>query len=113
MTEGRKARLERELELLQTAKWGWSDIMDYYQCASEKANNIRKVVAKNGGQAPYDPHKVLSRKVIEVIDSSTVEDEIWKRRIELEGVSPQDKPDELKGGQPGEEEVVHSGDPAQ
>lgn len=88
MTEERKARLEQELELLQKSKWGWKDIMSYYQCQSEKANNIRKKVASCGGQAPYDPHKVLSRKVIEAIDGSTVETEIMKRRIELEGIDP-------------------------
>ena len=88
MTEERKARLEQELELLQKSKWGWKDIMAYYVCQSEKANNIRKKVASSGGQAPYDPHKVLSRKVIEVIDCSTVEAEIMKRRIELEGIDP-------------------------
>ncbi len=94
MTDQRKARLIHELELLQKSKWGWKDLMDYYGVANEKANLIRRHVVKGGGQAPYDPHKVLAEKVIQLIDGSTVAHEIYKRRIELEGVRPEDEPPE-------------------
>lgn len=100
MTEQRKQRIETELALLQKSKWGWSDIMEYYECASDKANKIRKRVASSGGQAPYDPHKVLSAKVIEIEDSSTPEREIYKRRIELEGVNPEDAPYQIDAPAP-------------
>ena len=88
MTEERKARLEEELTLLQKTKWGWKDIMAFYQVASAKANAIRKRVVGLKGTAPYDEHKVLVKDILEVEDATTPETEITKRRIELEGVIP-------------------------
>lgn len=84
MDDARKARLLLELSLLQKTKWRWKDIADFYQCASAKANQIRKAALANGGKIDYDPHAVQSRTVL-MLDGTTPEIEIKKRYIELTG----------------------------
>lgn len=83
MNQERLDRLQFELALLQKSKWGWKDLMSYYQCGSEKANQIRKRALARGGKAPFDEHKVLSKVVLLTEDKTTPEDEIRKRVIEL------------------------------
>jgi len=82
MTEERKARLCVEITLLQKAKWRWNDIATYYQCASAKANEIRKKALEKGGKVDYDPHGVQSRTVLS-LEGTTPEIEIRKRAIEM------------------------------
>ncbi len=84
MTEERQARLATELTLLQKTKWRWKDIATFYQCASAKANEIRKRALAMGGKIDYDPHAVQSRTVL-ALDGTTPEIEIRKRYIELTG----------------------------
>ena len=84
MNEERTARLLLELTLLQKTKWRWKDIATFYQCASEKANEIRKMALARGGKIDYDTHAVQSRFVL-ALDGTTPEIEIRKRYIELTG----------------------------
>lgn len=81
----RKARLSIELSLLQKTKWRWRDIACFYQCASAKANEIRKRALEAGGKIDYDPHAVQSRIVL-ALDGTTPETEIKKRYLELTGL---------------------------
>ena len=83
-TEERRQRVRLELELLQKTKWRWKDIATFYQCASAKANEIRKAALASGGKIDYDPHAVQSRFVL-ALDGTTPEIEIKKRYIELTG----------------------------
>ena len=88
VTAERRARLSLELTLLQKTKWRWHDIANFYQCASAKANEIRKKALEAGGKIDYDPHSVQSRAVLS-LDGTTPEIEIRKRAIELrEGADP-------------------------
>ncbi len=87
MIEERKERLCLELSLLQKPKWRWKDIATYFQCASAKANQIRKLALARGGKIDYDPHSVTCRSVME-LHGTTPEIEIAKRTIELMGAAP-------------------------
>lgn len=87
--EERKKRVIRELELLAMPKWRWKEIREFYQCASAKANKIRKAALAIGGKIDYDPHAVQSRFVLK-LDGTTPEIEIRKRHIELTGLSQQE-----------------------
>lgn len=92
--EERKSRLCIELSILQKTKWRWTDISTFYQCASAKANEIRKAALKAGGKIDYDPHAVQSRTVL-ALDGTTPEVEIKKRYLELTGsANPNDESDQ-------------------
>lgn len=82
--EERKERLLLELRLLQMTKWHWKEIAAFYECASAKANQLRKKALENGGKIDYDPHAVQSRSVL-ALDGTTPENEIKKRHLELFG----------------------------
>ncbi len=87
-TQERTARLNVELALLQKPKWRWKDIADFFECASAKANEIRKMALERGGKIDYDPHAVQSRTVL-ALNGTTPEIEIRKRCIELnDGADP-------------------------
>ena len=84
MEEERKKRLSLELALLQKPKWHWKEIAQFCECASAKANEIRKKALEAGGKIDYDPHAVQSRTVLALM-GTTPEIEIKKRYIELIG----------------------------
>lgn len=91
MTEEREARLCVELTLLQLPVWKSTDIQSFFQCASAKANDIRKQALEIGGKIDYQPHGVQSRYVLKLY-GTTPEDEIRKRAIELNGgAEPQEE----------------------
>lgn len=88
MDQERRARLSLELTLLQKMKWKASDIRAFYDCASEKANRIRKAALASGGKIDFDPHSVTVRSVM-ALEGTTPEAEIKKRAIEWnEGATP-------------------------
>lgn len=99
MEEERKKRLYLELTLLQKTKWRWHDIATFYQCASAKANEIRKKALEAGGKIDYDPHAVQSRTVL-ALDGTTPEIEIGKRTIELQALADHLESDQQGGTNP-------------
>lgn len=81
--ETRKDRLDLELSLLQKGKWGFRDVMSYYQVGKNVAYQIIKTAIKNGGQPDGDPTiSAFSKAVIKTHDGSTPAEEIEKRAIE-------------------------------
>ena len=82
MNEERKAKLCRELELLQLPKWHWKEICEFVGCASAKAVQIKKQAIELGGKIDYDPHGVQSRYVLKLL-GTTPEIEINNRVLEL------------------------------
>lgn len=79
----RKERLDLELALLQKGKWGYQDVMRYYQCNKNRAYDIIRIARKNGGECVNDGMRVAySKAIIATQDGSTPIDEIEKRAVE-------------------------------
>lgn len=79
----RKERLDLELELLQKGRWGYLDVMNFYQVGKTVAYRIISQARANGGMPKYGfEREALTSKIVEMVDESTVLKEIEKRAME-------------------------------
>lgn len=81
--ETRKDRLDLELSLLQKGKWGFRDVMSYYQVGKNVAYQIIKTAIRKGGQPEGDPTiSAFTKAILATHDGSTPVEEIEKRAVE-------------------------------
>lgn len=98
MELGRKAKLEKEIQILQKPAWSYSDIMAIFGYCATTSIKIVHCAQHKGGKPPFEPHKASSDFIIEMESNgrSSRQKEIDNRIAELTGERPINIPDDSK-----------------